>query len=130
PGPPPTTSTLAAISAISFLYEKRCRGFDQTLDALDEARRDVAVDDTMIERGRKVHHRARHELSALPHRPHGLLVDADDRHLRPVDHWRRHDAAQRPQARDRDGRSGELVACGSSLPRRLGQAAHLRSEIP
>src|SRR5215470_10251874 len=92
PGPAPTTRTLAAISAISGLQEKRRGRLDQALDALDEARGVVAVDHAMIERRAQVHHGARNESGAVPHRPHGFLVDADDRHLGPVEHWRACDA--------------------------------------
>ena len=111
------------------LYENRRRRFEQALDALDEARRNIAVDDAVIEGGRQIHHGARHELRALPHRAHDLLVDADDRDLRPVDHRRGDDTAERAQAGDGDGRAGQLGAaspCPRARPRQ-GAAPRRRS---
>src|SRR4029453_365228 len=64
PGPPPTTRTLALMSAISRLYENRRRRLEQAFYALHELGGVVAVDHAMIERRGEVHHGARHELRA------------------------------------------------------------------
>jgi hypothetical protein len=66
----------------SALHEDQRRRFEQRLEPLDEHRRVPAVDHAMVERRRQVHHLARHELRAVPHRPDHHLVDADNRHFR------------------------------------------------
>ena len=62
--------------------------------------------------------------AAVPHRPHGDLVDADDRHFGMVDDRRRHDAAHRAERGDGDGRAGQLVA---RRPCRRGRRSASRS---
>ena len=82
----------------------------QRLDPLDERGRVPAVDDAVVEARRQVHHRARLELPAVPHRAHLHLVDPDDGDLGVVDDRRGDQAAERAERRDRDRRAAELVA--------------------
>ena len=108
----------------SLLDEQRGRGLDQRPQALDEGRGVMAVDHAMIERGREVH-----DLRGTkpPSRQTGLdddLVDADDRHFRPVDDRRRGDAAERAKRGQRDRRAGKLVARGDALARRFAHPPH------
>ena len=69
--------------------------------------------------------------AVLPDRPHDLLVDADDRDLRPVDDRRRCDAAERAQLvmvivePVSSSRVARALARGA-----VGEALHLGGAIP
>ena len=93
----------------------------QAFDRLDEGGGVIAVDDPVIEGGGEVHHLAHHDLAAADHRPLDDLVGADDGDLRMVDHRRRGDAAQGPEAGDGDGRAAEFLGA-SALPSRAAAA--------
>ena len=92
---------------------------------LDEGRRVVAVDHAVIEGRREVHRSSRNEAAVAPDRPPDDLVDADDRHFRPVDHRRRRDAAERAERGQRDRRTRKLLARRDALARRFADPPHL-----
>ena len=56
--------------------------FQLRLQRLDHGSGIVAVDETMIERGRQVHHTTNRDLSVEHHHPLCGLVDADNGDLR------------------------------------------------
>src|SRR6185312_6511698 len=120
---------LAAKLVHSLLDEQRGRGLDQGAQALDEGRAVMAVDDAMIERRRQVHGLARDEAAVAPGGLDHDLVDADDRHFRPVDDRRRGDSAERAQRSQRDRRTGKLLARRDPLARRLAHPAHFAGAL-
>src|SRR5262249_24311126 len=120
PDRPTMTSSLQFRSAMrQILDEQHRRLLKQGLQPMDENCCIVAVDHTMIEARREIHHLARNELSAIPHGSNSHLVDADDGDLRMIDDRCRRDRAQRTERGDYDGGASQLAAIGSGFSRIL-----------
>src|SRR5580698_8364944 len=94
----------------SLLDEQHGRRLDQCPQALEETRGVMTVDHAMIEGGRQVHRLPWREAAITPDGPDDDLVDAHDRHFRPIDDRRRNNAAEAPERSQRDGGARELVA--------------------
>ena len=91
------------------------RVLQKPLDPLDEDRRIMPIDDSVIEAGRQVHHLAHDHLAVLDHDPFGDLVGTDDGDLGVVDDRRVDHPAQRAQRGDGDGRAAEFLALGRAV---------------
>src|SRR5215467_11935189 len=115
------TSSLQVRSAMELtLDEQHRRLLKQGLQLLDENRRIVTVDHSMIEARREIHHLPRNELSAIPHGSNSHLVDADDGDLWMIDDRCRRDSAERTERGDRDCGSSQFAAIGSGVSCGLG----------
>src|SRR5215467_15677068 len=125
------TSSLQVRSAMELtLDEQHRRLLKQGLQLLDENRRIVTVDHTMIEARREIHHLPRNELSAIPYGSNSHLVDADDGDLRMIDDRCRRDRAQRTERGDGDGGASQLAAIGSGISRILGKSCDFACVVP
>src|SRR5215217_3770384 len=64
----PAARGYPAGAPVSARHQDHRGRFEQPLDALDEARGVVAINDTVIEGGGEIHHLARHDAAILPDR--------------------------------------------------------------
>lgn len=104
--------------------------FEQAAHGLNEGRRVHPVDHPVVEGGGEVHHLAHDDVAADHHRSLDDAVDADDGHLRMVDHRCADDPAERAEAAQGDGRAGQLLALRLAAARGFGQARHFAGVAP
>ncbi len=84
----------------------------------------------MVERRRQVHHLARDDRAVADHRPLDDPVHADDADLGMIDDRRRHDAAERAEARNRDRRTAQLVALRTVRAHGVGEPRDFGGDRP